>query len=270
MPEGDTIHRAARNLEKALGGRTVTRFETVLAPLARIDDEAPIAGRKIESVSAQGKHLIIEFSGGLFLRSHLRMNGSWHIYRTGERWMRRRSDMRVVIETDAFVAVGFNLPIAEFHDARSLVRTPDLRRLGPDLLSDDFDTEAAVQRIRVRRDQDIADVLLNQTVIAGIGNVYKSEVLFICGVSPFEKAGALTEADIEKIVTTARKLLRHNVERSNGARETMGSLRRSNRLWVYGRRGEPCRKCGTVIEYAKQGMDVRGTYWCPKCQRPSA
>lgn len=266
MPEGDTIHRAARTLEKALGGRTVTRFQTVLAPLARVDDEQPIAGRRVESVSAQGKHLIIEFSGGLFLRSHLRMNGSWHIYRPGERWMRRRGDMRVVIETDAFVAVGFNLPIAEFHDARSLVRTHDLRRLGPDLLAEEFDIADAAQRIRARADQEIADVLLNQTVVAGIGNVYKSEVLFICGISPFARAGELTAAHIEKAVATARKLLRHNVERGNGSRQTMSSLRRAERLWVYGRRGEPCRKCGTPIEYRKQGVDVRGTYWCPRCQ----
>lgn len=266
MPEGDTIHRAARTLEKALGGRTVTRFETVLAPLARFDDEHGIAGRRVESVSAQGKHLIIEFSGGLYLRSHLRMNGSWHIYRAGERWMRRRSDMRVVIETDAFVAVGFNLPVTEFHDARSIVRTNDLRRLGPDLLAADLDIGDAVQRIRARGDQEIANVLLNQTVIAGIGNVYKSEVLFICGVSPFAKVAAVTDAQLAKIVTTSRKLLQHNVERGSGSRETMSSLRRDRRLWVYGRRGEPCRKCGTVIEYAKQGSDVRGTYWCPKCQ----
>ena len=184
MPEGDTIHRAARTILQALGGRTVTRFETVLPQLGRIDDQSPIAGRRIENVSAVGKHLIIEFSGGLFLRSHLRMNGSWHIYRPGERWMRRRSDMRVVIETDAYVAVGFNLPVAEFHDARSLVRSPDLRRLGPDLLAGDFDIEDAVLRIRSRATQEIADVLLNQTVIAGIGNVYKSEVLFICAISP--------------------------------------------------------------------------------------
>lgn len=266
MPEGDTIHRAARTMEKALGGRTVTRFETVLAPLARVDDEQPIAGRRVESVSAQGKHLIIEFSGGLFLRTHLKMNGSWHIYRPGERWMRRRSDMRIVIETDAYAAVGFNLPIAEFHDAASLVRTHDLRRLGPDLLANEFDVDDAVARIRARSDQEIADVLLNQTVVAGIGNVYKSEVLFICGISPFARVREVSDAQIARAITTARELLRHNVEREGGARETRSSLGRGRNVWVYGRRGDPCRKCGTRIEYRKQGIDVRGTYWCPKCQ----
>ena len=266
MPEGDTIHRAARTIEKALGGRTVTRFETVLAPLARVDDEQPIVGRRVEAVSARGKHLIIEFSGGLFLRTHLRMNGSWHIYRPGERWMRRRGDMRILIETDAYVAVGFNLPIAEFHDAASLLRSHDLRRLGPDLLANELDVDDAVTRIRARGGQEIADVLLNQTVVAGIGNVYKSEVLFICGISPFARVAELTDAQIAKAITIARKLLLHNLEREGGSRETLSSLRRARHLWVYGRRGDPCRKCGTRIEYRKQGSDVRGTYWCPKCQ----
>lgn len=266
MPEGDTILRAARTLEKALGGRTVTRFETVVAQLARVDDQQPIAGRQVESVTARGKHLIIEFTGNLFLRSHLRMNGSWHIYRPGERWMRRRSDMRVVIETDAFVAVGFGLPVAEFHTAESLVRAPDIRRLGPDLLAAEFDLEAAVQLVRARADQEIANVLLNQTVVAGIGNVYKSEVLFICGVSPFASVLTLSDEQIARMLTTARKLLRHNVERGNGGRETRSSLGRDRHLWVYGRRDQPCRKCGTRIDYRKQGIDVRGTYWCPRCQ----
>src|SRR5450830_122970 len=118
MPEGDTIHRAARTIAKAIGGRVITRFETVVAALARANDQQPIVGRRIDAVTARGKNLIIAFSGGMFLRSHLRMNGSWHIYRPGEAWMKRRSDMRVVIATDDFVVVGFNLPIAEFHDAR--------------------------------------------------------------------------------------------------------------------------------------------------------
>jgi endonuclease VIII len=266
MPEGDTIHRAARTIQKALGGRTVTRFETVLAQLARVDDQHRIAGRCVESVTAEGKHLIIEFSGGLFLRSHLRMNGSWHIYRPGERWMLRRREMRVVIETDAFVVVGFNLPVAEFHDARSLERTPALRRLGPDLLADEFDVHDAALRIRAHAGRQIADVLLNQTVVAGIGNIYKSEVLYICRINPFAFVDALTDEQLERTMRTARKLLQHNVERESGSRETMSSLRRNRTLWAYGRRGEPCRKCGTLIEYQKQGPDIRGTYWCPRCQ----
>src|SRR5512146_2565630 len=127
MPEGDTIFRAARTLNVALAGKVVRRFETRLAHLARVDDATPIAGRTIERVVPIGKHLIIDFSGGLHLRTHMRMNGSWHIYRPGERWMRRRDAMRLVIATDDFVAVGFDIPVAEFLDDRGVARQQDLQ-----------------------------------------------------------------------------------------------------------------------------------------------
>jgi endonuclease VIII len=266
VPEGDTIYRAARTLNQALGGRVVTHFETALAPLARVDDQQRIKGRTIERVIAAGKHLIIDFSGGLHLRTHMRMNGSWHIYRTGERWKRPRSDMRIVIKTDEFVAVGFNIPVAEFHDDRSLARQEDLRRIGPDLLGA-FDAHEAFQRIRARRDAEIADVLLNQRVIAGIGNVFKSEVLFICNVNPFTQVSEISDAKIIEIIQTSERLLRHNVDSDTPSRRTTGSMNRSELLWVYGHGGEPCRRCGTLIEYRKQGADARGTYWCPRCQK---
>ena len=266
MPEGDTIYRAAKTLHDAMAGQTVTRFETVIPPLARVDDEKPVAGRTIERILSAGKHLIFDFSGGLHLRTHMRMNGSWHIYRPGERWQRRRSDMRIVIETDSFVAVGFNVPVAEFLDDRALPRQEDLRKMGPDLLADDFDEGEAARRIRERADSEIADVILNQRVLAGIGNVYKSEALFACGVNPFRKVREVTDPQIEKIVAVSRKLLRYNVQEGRNSRETTGSLDASGRLWVYSRGGKPCRRCGTKIEFARQGRDARVTYWCPKCQ----
>jgi endonuclease VIII len=268
MPEGDTIFRAARTLNQAMSGRVVTRFETVLPPLARVDDQQPLAGRTIDRVTAAGKHLIFEFSGGLHLRTHMRMNGSWHIYRTGERWRRARSDMRIVISTDEFVAVGFNIPVAEFHDDKSLARQEDLRRIGPDLLGA-FDAEEAFRRIRARDDAEIANVLLNQRVIAGIGNVFKSEILFICNVNPFTRVDAIADDKIREIIGTSVKLLRHNVETDTPSRRTTGSMNRSQLLWVYGNGGKPCRRCGTPIEYRKQGPDARGTYWCPRCQKPT-
>jgi len=195
VPEGDTIHRAARTLESAIGGQLVTRFETVLAPLAAVDDQEPIAGRRIERVSAAGKHLLIEFSGDLVLRTHMRMNGSWHIYRPGERWQRRRADMRIVIATAGWVAVGFNVPVAEFHTARSLARQSDLRAIGPDLLAAAVDVAEGVRRMRERPGTEIADVLLNQRVVSGIGNVYKSEALFMEGINPFTRAAPADDAD---------------------------------------------------------------------------
>jgi endonuclease-8 len=249
MPEGDTLHRIARTLQSALAGKKVTRFETVLPKVARVDDETPIRGRTIVQVRAVGKHLLIELSGGLELRSHLRMNGSWHIYRTGERWQRPRIDMRVVLGTEEWEAVGFNLQVAEF----CRVDTPV--PVGPDLLADEIDVDDAVARLRLLAGEEIAEALLNQRAVSGIGNIWKSETLWACRVSPFVKVAAIDDAKLREIVVTARKLLRRSVD---------GSSR--SRFSAYGRRGEPCRRCGALIEMRKQGPDARVTYWCPRCQ----
>ena len=239
MPEGDTVFRAARTLNEALAGKIVTRFETVLPKLARVDDQTPLRGRKVERVTASGKNLIIEFSGALVLRTHLRMNGSWHLYRAGERWRKRRDDMRLVIATEDFEAVGFNIPIAEFGEV-----PPH----GPDLLGESFDIEDADRRIHEHSDEEIGNVLLNQRVVAGIGNIWKSETLFVCGVNPFKRAG---DCDAHSILKKARALLQR-------------STRERPRWMVYERGGQPCRKCGTRIERREQNL--RSTYWCPKCQ----
>lgn len=253
MPEGDSIYRAAQALHKALAGRTVTFFETVLPKLARVDEDAPLKGRTIERVRPSGKNLIIEFSGDLHLHTHMKMNGSWHIYRPGERWQRPRRDMRIVIGADEYVAVAFTVPVAEFHSSRSLARQTDLRSMGPDLLGETFDRDEAVRRIRARPDEEIANVLLNQRVIAGIGNIWKSETLFASGIDPFTRVADLDDEKLERIVDNARKLLL----RSATGRSTFA---------VYTRGGNPCRRCGTTIRYRKQGVDARSTYWCPKCQ----
>src|SRR5215208_197287 len=169
MPEGDTILRAAIAMHRALAGRIVTRFDSMYPALTRVAEDRPIIGRTIESVSARGKHLLIAFSGDLVLRTHMRMNGSWHLYRPGERWQRARRDMRIRISTDTFEAVGFNIPVAEFTSSRALSKHNELRRLGPDLLSDDFHVGDVVQRIGERATIPIADALLNQRVVAGLG-----------------------------------------------------------------------------------------------------
>src|ERR1051325_5163953 len=181
--------------------------------LPKID--GPLRGRTIERVAAVGKNLVIDFSGGLHLRTHMRMNGAWHIYRPGERWQRARRDMPVVLETADFVA------------------------------------EEAGRRAREHRDEEIANVLLNQRVAAGIGNIWKSESLFVRGINPFRKVKDVEE--LEKLFLTARGLLK----------ESAAGHRRLN---VYSRGGQPCRKCGTAILSRKQGLDARLTYWCPRCQ----
>lgn len=262
MPEGDTIHRAARTLHTALAGRTITRFETVFPQLARVE----VTGRAVESVEAAGKNLLMHFSGDLHLRTHMRMNGSWHIYRPGERWRMRRSDMRIVLETDAWVAVAFNVPVAEFHDARSLERQDDLANIGPDFLGTEFDFDEARRRIRERGDTEIADVLLNQRVVSGIGNEFKSEILFMARVNPFARVDALNDEQIDAILKTARKVMLANIEKRSPSRITTFSLDPRAKQYVYSRGGKPCLRCGTRIEYAKQGPNARGTYWCSACQ----
>jgi endonuclease-8 len=273
MPEGDTIFRAARTLHRALAGKRVVRFESVLPHLTRVHDDEPLTGRTVEGVRAVGKHVLMEFSGGLILRTHMRMNGSWHIYRPGEAWQRSRRSMRIVIATSDFVAVGFDIPVAEMLRERDLRRHDELRKLGPDLLGATFDTEEAVRRIRGRGAAAIADVLLNQRVLAGVGNVYKSEILFACGVNPFASVASLSDRNIECLVATARKFLTANVSEKLAAMTTYGGFRGTTRradpgarLWVYGRAGDPCRKCGTPVSLRAQGRDARLTYWCAVCQ----
>lgn len=275
MPEGDTIFRAARTLHRALAGHEVVRFESVLPALLRVHEDNPITGRTIESVTSAGKHLLMRFSGDLVLRTHMRMNGSWHIYRPTETWRRPRRDMRVLIATQQFQAVGFNVPVAEFLDPSALERQKDLRLLGPDLLAASFDAPEAVRRFRARPASSIADALINQRVIAGAGNVYKSEVLFLCGINPFVHVADVTDEALLCVLNTARKYLRANVVDPKGGIVTYTGYRRTTRrsdpaerLYVYGRARLPCRKCGSPIDVAPQGPDARLTYWCPSCQKP--
>jgi len=274
MPEGDSIFRAARTLHRALAGKQVTAFESVLPALNRIHDDTPVTGRTIESVNAIGKHLLIHFSGNLVLRTHMRMNGSWHIYRLRERWQRPRRDMRIVLSTADFEAVGFAIPVAEFIFKTRLSKHADLRKLGPDVLSETFDAEKVIENLRSQSTVEIAEALLNQRVLAGLGNVYKSEVLFMCGVNPFAPVAHLSDAQLASIVETARRTLKMNVAEGLELMTTYGGMRRtthrsapSERLWVYGRARLPCRRCGASIQVRKQGIGARLTYWCDQCQR---
>lgn len=274
MPEGDTIFRAARTLQRALGGQTVTRFQTALPQLARIDEDQPIRGRTVESVESNGKWMLMRLSGDLTLVTHMLMNGSWHIYRPGEKWRRSRQRMRVLLETASITAVGFDIPIAEFHSSRSLSRHQSLRRLGPDILSNTFDAQVALQRLRERPELAVGEALLRQSVLAGVGNVFKSEICFACRVNPFRRVESLTTAEATCLVSTAEKFLRANVSETSGDaivtytgfRRTTGRANPGERLWVYGRRGQPCRRCAGLILSRKQGIDARVTFWCPNCQ----
>jgi endonuclease VIII len=264
MPEGDTIFRAARTLHRALAGHVVTRFETAYAPLARVHDDTPITGRTIEAVEAHGKHMVMRFSGDLALRTHMRMHGSWHIYRPGERWQRPPREMRVLVGTADFVAVGFNVPDAEFERSSDVGARDPIAQLGPDLLAADFDAAEAVRRLQARGEMTIAEALLDQRALAGIGNVFKSEVLFEGGVEPFTTVATIAADRLAALVAIARRQLAANVGPGFG-RRTTGRMAASEGLWVYGRGGRACRRCGTAISFAKQGVGARPTYWCPRC-----
>ena len=274
MPEGDTIFRSARTLKAALAGRTVTAFESRFASLDRHVVDAPLAGQTVLDVRAVGKHLLMEFSGGLVLRTHMRMNGSWHVYRPGERWRRGRAAMSILIATDAFVAVAFDVPVAEFVPAARLGRHEPLARLGPDLLAESFDAGEAAARLAARGNDPVAVALIDQSVMAGAGNVYKSEALFLAGIHPGRRVSTLTDEEIRHLISKLRALMRANVaDPAAGGLDVRGYRRTTRladpaaRLWVYGRTGRPCRRCGTPIRYGKQGEEARGTYWCERCQR---
>jgi endonuclease-8 len=267
MPEGDTIFRTARTLERALGGQVVTRFETVLPKLARVDYDTPLAGRTVDSVEARGKWLLIHFSGDLILLTHMLMSGSWHIYRPGEAWQRRRIHMRIVVETPVMLAVAFNVPVAEFHSAASLARREGFNRLGPAPLARDFDPAVAIANLAARSDLELGRALLDQTALAGLGNVFKSEVAYACGLSPFRRVATLTAEQLAGLVETSRKFLRANVSAASGhRRSTTHSTHKEENLWVYGREGKPCRRCGTLIRSQKHMADGRISFWCPVCQ----
>jgi len=278
MPEGDTIYRAARALQKAIGGKVVTGFETGLAALARVNDDAPLVGRTVERVESRGKWCLIYFSSDLILVTHMLMSGSWHLYRTGEKWWMGRSKMRVVIRTADWEAVAFNVPIAEFHTVWSLERSSQVPKLGPDILSEEFTVEGGVARLAayglVNPEAEIGVVLLNQRVLAGLGNVYKSEVAFAAGVNPFRAMRTITQPEIEKMVAVAQRYMKANVADGSSAgivsyagnRRTTHAMNREERLWVYRRQGQECRRCGASVMMRKQGVQARSTYWCPECQ----
>jgi endonuclease-8 len=275
MPEGDTIFRTARAMGRALAGKPVTGFRSTYPLLTRFNDDTPLAGQVVDRVESRGKWLLIHFSGGATLATHMLMSGSWHIYRPGQRWQKPASQMRIVLENRDYQTVGFLVPVAKMYTAQSLARDRRIPSPGADVLNPDFDPAAAMMRIRSCAHEEVGDVLLHQEVLAGVGNVFKSEVCFVEGVNPFCRVVALSEAQIDALIGTAKRLVAANVlEDSANTIVTYRGLNRrttnhsspEDNLWVYGRRGEPCRRCGAPIRRRIQGPDARVTFWCQTCQ----
>lgn len=259
MPEGDTIHRAAAALRTALIGRTVSRFES-----ARLVGPSPRIGAAIERVDSHGKHLEIAFDDGIILHTHMRMTGSWHLYHHGEKWRKRRHQARVIIETDEWVAVAFNAPVVETYREFDQTRHPRSGRLGPDLCKPEADLHECAARLfhYDKPESTIAEAMLDQRVMNGVGNVYRCEVLWTCGVHPWAKVSTVPQSTCLDLVLTAAGQLRANL--SSPVRVTAPDV--PGGLAVYGRNGQKCVRCGEVIRLAKIGEMARLLYWCPGCQ----
>jgi endonuclease VIII len=282
VPEGDTIFRSARALNKALGGKAVTAFGAQVATLASVADSKGVVGRTVEKVEARGKWCLLFFSGDLILVTHMLMSGSWHIYRTGERWRVPRSSVRCEIAVADFAALAVNVPVMEFHTARSLERYSQVPKLGVDILGGAYSTDAGVQAMKAysarHPEAEVGVTLLNQRVLAGLGNVYKSEVAFAAGVNPFRQMHTLTERELEVMADVSGRYMQANVANGSsvtggdaivtysGNRRTTHNMNAGERLWVYGRQGQECRRCGALVMMRKQGEQARSTYWCPVCQ----
>lgn len=256
MPEGDIVWLTAQRLHGALAGRTLTRSDFRVPRLATMD----LRGREVREVLARGKHLLIRVEGELTVHTHLGMDGSWRIRPTGRFSPDHR--LRLVLANTEWQALGYSLGVVE------ALRTSDEGRavghLGPDLLGPGWDPVEAVRRLREQPERAIGEALLDQTRLAGIGNLYKSEVLFLRGMHPWRPTGAV--ADLEALVELAHRLLNSNRVRYDQV--TTGVNRRGREHWVYGRAGLPCRRCGTPIERGDQGPGPydRVTFWCPHCQ----
>jgi endonuclease-8 len=259
VPEGDTVWLAGRRLHQALTDRVLTTSDFRVPQLAAVD----LTGRRVLEVVSRGKHLLTRIEGDLTLHTHFRMDGTWHLYRPRERW-RGGADhqVRVVLANAEWTAVGYRLPVVELLDTSDEDRV--VGHLGPDLLGADWDLDEAVRRLLADPDREVGMALLDQRNLAGLGNLYRVEVLFLRGITPWTTVGDMP--DLPAVIELGRRLMVANKDRVEQI--TTGSSKRGEQHWVFERGGRPCRRCGTRIRSAEQGDPAyqRLTYWCPHCQ----
>jgi endonuclease-8 len=260
MPEGDTIHTVARALRPRLVGRRIER--------AQLGDgnAGALEGRTVVAVRAHGKHLFLDLDSGVCLRTHLGMYGSWHRYAPGEVWRKPQRQASLIIATRSDVLVCFNARELEWLQDGGYRQRDLLQRLGPDLLAADFDLASVPARVRefLEPDTPVTDVLLDQRTACGIGNAYKSELLFLEHWHPLVSLGTLDDIDLRRLYGLARMLLGRNL--GGGPRVTRFANDGAGRHWVYGRADQPCFRCRSRVRRALLGRDQRSTYWCPQCQ----
>lgn len=262
MPEGDTIHRSARTLRDAIVGKVIGRFAS-----SRILSKN-LRGKRVVAVEAHGKHLLIRLDDRRAIQAHMGMTGSVHLYRPGERWRRPEGMARMVIELADSVAAPIELVVVAFSVPTlrlivAVAETPrEIAHLGPDVLSPDLDADEAVRRLRARPDLPLGVAIMDQSALAGVGNIYKSETLFTVGVDPFAPVAAFTDDTLHKIVDRARRLMMSNLR--GNSRTTTRAV--AQRYYVYRRKDRPCSRCAAAIDMRRQGPQSRSTYFCPRCQ----
>jgi endonuclease-8 len=266
VAEGDTVFAIAAQLHGALSGRILTRTDFRVPRFATTD----LSGQRVQEIAPRGKHLLLRTDRDLTVHSHLGMDGSWRLYEPGERWRGRAFEVRAVLSTEDRIAVGHRLRRLEV--IRTSTEPQLLRDLGPDVLGPDWDEAEATRRLTASPDRPAGDVLVDQSVMAGPGNVYRSEVCFLAGVDPRTPVGALP--DPGRLVELTRGLMDRN--RRGGRRVTTDDPRPGHDLWVYGRAGRPCRRCGTPVRSfpatlapgteGSRGLGRRITFVCPHCQ----
>ncbi len=274
MPEGDTVWRTAHHLDKALSGQVLVATDFRVPAHATLD----LSGRRVVGTVARGKHLLTRIGDGdeaVTLHTHLKMEGSWHLYREGTAWRRPAHEARVVLHTQEWTAVGFTLGVVEVvpRSAENAL----VGHLGPDLLGPDWDLAEAARRVSADPDRAVGEAILDQHNVAGIGNMYKSELCFLLGLNPWLPVRSVP--DVAALLRQAQRVLAANKLRT--AQTTTGDTRRGKQLWVYRRDRQPCRRCGTTVRVAMQGPTglgagaeressqasrERATYWCPHCQ----
>jgi len=258
LPEGDTVYRSAKQLNAALAGTVLTRCDIRVPAFATVD----LTGERVHEVVSRGKHLLMRV-GAYTLHSHLKMEGAWHLYRRGSSWFRPAFLARAILANDSAEAVGFELGLFEVIERER--ENEAVGYLGPDLLGADWDPQLALANIQHEPAREIGLALLDQRNLAGLGNVYRAELCFLRGVLPTRPVGEVGE--LEKMIELAWRLIDANKDRPQ--RVTTGNLRH-DRLWVYARAGQPCRRCGTTIQRGELGdsaLQLRVTSWCPNCQR---
>ena len=266
MPEGDTILRTARSLARWLEGRTITaaRSQRLKVPAARL------VGQTVVAVEARAKHLLIRFSDGDVLHTHMRMTGSWHVYSAGERWRKPSWQARAVLEAGDRVAVCFDAPVVELLAAGEDDRHPSLTGLGPDVLVDPFDMAEVLRRIHGEPpERAVGEILLDQRVVSGIGNIYRCESLFLARLHPSTPRSALDDEALTSLVARASRLMRANLAPAQGFDRRFAPAGGPRGPWVYGRTGRPCYRCRTGIRTARLGDPPRDAWWCPTCQLSS-